>query len=188
MKAIRRWRGWVLAAALPITVLATAPAFGRLADQLPNSVEFHGQPLSLASCAVRSVLFQDLYGVGIYMPQGLVTAGLLRDQAVPKLIAMKVLYGGRMPSGLPADWQRELRQNVAVEYLSGMDEAYSRIGPGDVMSFGYLPGQGTTIALNGLAVELVPDHGIIDAMLNVWVGPNNVAGNQVKRDLLSGRC
>ncbi len=51
----------------------------------------------------------------------------------------------------------------------------------------FVPGRGTSVSVNGRQVGTSPGDDALNAMLQLWVGPNPVSGD-MEHLLLGGRC
>ena len=155
---------------------------------LPPTETVQGQQLQLASCAAYEKLWMDLYALSLYLPPGTPTnASRILDSGVPKLLRLDVTYDGRVPNGLPDDWAQRLRDEVSREFMRTLRNQYNDLKGGDTVRIAYVPGQGTTLMVNGNVVVTRPGSELMASMLELWIGPDPVSGN-LKRLLLSGPC
>ena len=155
---------------------------------LPPTETVQGRQLQLAGCAAREELWMELYALSLYLPPGTPTdAARIRDDGTAKLLRLDVTYDGRVPNGLPEDWARRLRDEVSREFMRTLRNQYNDLKGGDTVRISYVPGQGTTLAVNGTAVATRPGSELMDSMLELWIGRDPVSGN-MKRLLLSGPC
>lgn len=153
---------------------------------LPPTETEHGTQLQLAGCAAREEFWMDLYAVSLYLPQGMTAASMTDDQA-PKLIRLDVTYDGKVPDGLPSAWKQRLRQRVSQEFIRTLQKQYNNLRNGDTVRVSYLPGSGTTLSVNGNTIVTRPGGELMNAMMQVWIGPDPVSEN-IKRLLLHGSC
>jgi len=147
-----------------------------------------GHQLLLTGCGVREELWMDLYAVSLYLPQGTAAeASRIRDSSVPKLLQLDVTYDGSVPNGLPDDWAQRLREQVSREFIRTLQNQYNDLKYGDTVRIAYVPNGGTTLSVNGRVVTTRPGSGLMDAMLDLWIGTDPISSN-LKRLLLSGSC
>ena len=179
-------RAALLAGVLGSTLPAQAAQVAGIT--LPPTETVQGRQLQLASCAAREELWMDLYALSLYLPPGApINAARIRDDGTAKLLRLDVTYDGRVPNGLPEDWARRLRDEVSREFMRTLRNQYDGLRGGDTVRISYVPGQGTTLAVNGRAVATRPGSELMDSMLELWIGCDPVSGN-MKRLLLSGPC
>jgi hypothetical protein len=55
---------------------------------------------------------------------------------------------------------------------------------GDTMTFTYLPGEGTTVEVQGVKKGSVSGKPFADALFKSWIGPKPGPGDDFKKDLL----
>ena len=147
-----------------------------------------GHQLLLTGCGVREELWMDLYVVSLYLPRGTAAeASRIRDSSVPKLLQLDVTYNGSVPNGLPVSWAQRLREQVSREFIRTLQNQYNDLKYGDTVRIAYVPNGGTTLSVNGRVVTTRPGSGLMDAMLDLWIGTDPISSN-LKRLLLSGSC
>lgn len=155
---------------------------------LPPAETVQGRQLRLAGCAVRESLWMELYAVSLYLPQGTpADAGRILDDGTAKLLRLDVTYDGQVPNGLPQDWAQRLRDEVSRDFMRTLQNQYNQLKAGDTVRIFYVPGQGTTLSVNGNTVTTRPGGELMRSMLGLWIGRDPVSGN-MRRLLLSGSC
>lgn len=154
---------------------------------LPPTESVQGTQLQLAGCAAREELWMDLYAVSLYLPQGATGNARMTDDQMPKLIRLDVTYSGEIPDGLPSEWKERLQQRVSQEFIQTLQNQYNNLRGGDAVRISYVPGNGTTLSVNGNTVVTRPGSDLMNAMMDVWIGSNPVSDN-IKRHLLRGSC
>ncbi len=154
---------------------------------LPPTETVQGTQLQLAGCAVREELWMNLYAISLYLPHGAAGAARMTDDQTPRMIRLDVTYDGQVPNGLPSEWKERLQQRVSQEFIQTLQNQYNDLRGGDTVRVSYVPGSGTTLSVNGNTVVTRPGNGLMNAMMQVWIGPDPISGN-IKRHLLSGSC
>ena len=179
-------------AALLASLCGAAPA--AMAAQvagvtLPPAEAVQGRQLRLAGCAVRESLWMELYAVSLYLPPGVpgTDPGRILDGGTAKLLRLDVTYDGRVPDGLPEDWAQRLRDEVGREFMRTLRNQYNQLKGGDTVRIAHVPGEGSTLSVNGRVVASRPGSDLMDSMLGLWIGRDPVSAN-IKRLLLSGSC
>lgn len=154
---------------------------------LPPTESVQGAQLQLAGCAAREELWTDLYAVSLYLPAGATGAARMIDDQTPKLVRLDVTYNGEVPDGLPSEWKERLQQRVSQEFIQTLQNQYNKLRGGDTVRISYAPGSGTILSVNGNTIVTQPASELMNAMMQVWIGPNPVSDN-IKRHLLRGSC
>ena len=154
---------------------------------VPPTETVQGRQLRLVGCASREMLWMNLYALSLYLPRPMDDASAILGESMPKLLRLDVTYDGRVPNGLPEDWASRLREEVSREFLRTLRGLYNDLRGGDTVRIAYVPGEGTTLSVNGRTVVSRPGGALMDSMLELWIGQDPVSGD-VKRLLLSGSC
>ncbi len=111
----------------------------------------------------------------------------IRDPGTPKALRLEIVYDGSVPDDMPEDWRLHLREEISRDMFRALKELYHDIEKGDVVVFGFDPNSGSAIRLNGERVAFNDDTDLMDALLELWIGPSAVSKN-LRSLLLSGRC
>jgi hypothetical protein len=154
---------------------------------LPPTLPVAGQELGLAGCAPREVLWRDVYALGLYLPRAQTTVGYIRDPSTAKALRLKVAYEGDVPDELPDKWQEALRRAYSQDLVRTLQGHYRTLKTGDTLTASYAPGRDTTILLNGEPIISKPGHGLMDALLGLWIGRDPVS-EDMRREILAGGC
>ena len=77
----------------------------------------------------------------------------------------------------PAEW------DAIQERLQQLNAAYRNVEPGDAYTLTYIPGQGTTLALNEIPLVTIPGEDFARAYFSIWLGQDPVKAS-LRRDLL----
>ncbi|MFO7706634.1 MAG: chalcone isomerase family protein [Desulfobacterales bacterium] len=123
---------------------------------------------------LRYMVFIKAYVAAFYLPEGTPSAEALAD--VPKHLEIEYFHAIAAPDFAKAT-RSGIARNVsmmgsekikpAVEELNAL---YRDIKPGDRYSLTYLPGQGTTLALNGTALGTVAGADFAAGLFAIWIG------------------
>lgn len=138
---------------------------------------------------LRYMVFIKAYVAAFYLPEGVPSAEALTD--VPKHLEIEYFH-----AIAAADFAKATRSGIArnvsmtgnerlkpaVEELNSL---YRDVRPGDRYSLTYLPGQGTTLALNGTALGTVAGADFAAGLFAIWIGPAPL-DEGLKQTLLRG--
>lgn len=172
--------GSILLALLALLTLA-APA---AAAPPPDTLQAGGQRLELVGHGTRNaMLFIELYAVALYLPRAMSDPGAIRDAQVPKALRVEIRYDGSLPDRIPSGWRSELMPVLSPEQRETLRRRYEQLQPQDVITITYVPDTGTTVAVNGQAIIEDAGDAIVNAFLEVWIGPQPVS-EDLKQSLL----
>lgn len=179
-----RMRPWHVALVAILLAFAAAPPATAMA---PLTIEVGGSELVLCGEGTRSKYLMDLYRVAMYLPRQSSDLSYIRRPDIAKAFRVDVLFDGPVPDEMPDDWRTELVPVLSSGQMQQMSQTFERLKPGDVILVTFNPGQGpehgTRLALNGRTVITDPGPGVIDALIDLWLGPQPVS-DEVKQALL----
>lgn len=171
---------WVVAmiAALVVQpVLATTEVGG---VPLPEaSVARDGTELQLNGAGLRTRFFVSVYTGALYVEERADDAEALRATDQAARMELHFLRDGIEQHQLNDAWRDGLAANNDAELLAAIDDrldGFLELSPvdgvddGDVLSYEYLPGEGTEIGMNGEAQGVIPGHDFFAALLSTWIG------------------
>jgi hypothetical protein len=179
--------------ALSLTLVAGGAAgAGTLADvNLPDKADVKGQSLVLNGMALRTKFFIKVYVAGLYLPQKERAAAKILAADAPHRMVMHFLYGVNKDQMCDA-WKEGLEQNTP-KALPEVKKAFASlcnwmepIPKGNELVLTYVPGEGTTVEVNGKAKGTLPGKPTADAILATWIGPDPAPGADFKKGLLGG--
>ncbi len=165
---------------LTASLAAAAATFAAQADERDadpaNEPVVHAAGYDLVGCAKRSVLWHDLYNLALFERDG------------GELIVMEVLHEGEMPDGLPDDWPPKLARTLDEDTIAQIDRAFALIRPQSRVEIAYLPGPDRTeIAVDGIALMVLPERATFDAISDMWFGEEPISKG-LKAEILGGEC
>lgn len=152
--------------------------------------------LNLNGAGFRNkIFFFRVYVAALYLTDTTHTVKGIWDMPGPKqmnLIMLRTLKSEVIKQGIKEGVDNNINQ-VTKEKLSNqflqMDELLSLIpdlNKGDMLSFLWMPGDGTSVLVNGKKIgKSVPDREFFNALLQMWIGPNPV-DKSLKTQLLGG--
>ena len=174
---------------MALLFLLAAGSAGAAESSFPKAVEVRGERLERVGTGTFKWMFFKVYDGAYYQDADRMKAGALDDVA-----KRLVLVYNR---GITADQFRKsgnefLRRNVGESSyadfsarLDRLNAAYEDVGKGDRYALTYVPGEGTTLALNGEDLVTIEGADFAAAYFSIWLGENPVK-ETFRRQLLSG--
>lgn len=193
MTAIRIFLRMLLSAIL-MSTMASAYAVEIHNVNVKETEQVGGKNLILNGVGTRYfALFFKVYVAGLYLSQKTDDAQMAIDMPGPKMIHL-VMLRDVGSSTLSKKLTEDLDNNVSAQELSRLSPSIARMNKlfserselktGDVINLKYLPGQGTTIEINGSIVGApFDDPKFFIALEKVWLG-KNPAEERLKSALL----
>ncbi|HYH23667.1 MAG TPA: chalcone isomerase family protein [Azospirillum sp.] len=173
-------------------LLAAGPGPAAIAAETarsaPQSAAVSGAgALNLAGCAARRFFVFDVYHLRLYLPRRPAHETVAFDRRLPKMVELEVTYPGNVPGDMPGSWRKRFQERLPPALIADLRSIYRNLRGGDVLSIDYRPERGSLVRLNG-AVQIA-DHGpeLIEALLDIWMGPRALHP-EIRQQLLSGRC
>jgi len=180
----------LLLAALPASALEIAGV------KVPESIPVEGKTLLLNGAGLRtkSFLKVKVYVAGLYVTQRSTDAAAVVALDAPKVIRMTLLRDvdrssmlGALKDGFESN---SPNQAAALAPKLALVEASfpAEFKEGQVFIVTYVPGQGTTLGVEGAKGLTVEGKDFADAMFRVWLGPKPTDGGleDLKEALLAG--
>jgi hypothetical protein len=143
---------------------------------LPDTVQVGGTTLVLNGLGLRTKFFVKVYVAGLYLERKSSDASAILKADAPKRIVMQFLHGASKNQMADAfeesftnnspDAQKTMKADI--DRLLG---ALEPVKKGDQMIFTYLPGTGTTFAVNGTEKLTVAGPAFGQVLFSVWLGP-----------------
>jgi len=175
-----------------LAVSAGAAGAASLAGvNLPDKAEVKGQSLVLNGIALRTKFFIKVYVAGLYLGQKEKSAAKILAADSPRRQVMHFLYGVSKSQMCDA-WNDGLSANTPnapAEVKKGFTTLCGWMEPiekGKELVLTYVPGEGTSVEVNGKLKGTLPGKPTGDAILSTWIGPNPDPGQDFKKALLRG--
>lgn len=167
------------------------PAASEVAGiKLADTYMIDQQPLVLNGAGVRSKFFIKVYVGALYLGNKTRTATEAAQQAGPKSMQMIMLYKEVAAEKITSGWEEGFRNNLGkseYEQLAGRLEKFNALFPalhkGDHVNMDYIPGDGTTLTINGTVLGKIDGDEFFAALIKVWLG-KNPADSDLKEALL----
>jgi len=179
-------------AALFITVpMATPAAAGELAGvELAESAEAGGETLVLNGMGLRKKFIVKVYVAGLYLSEKNSDAEAILEADAPRRTVMHFMRGVS-ESQLCDGWDDGLEANTpkasaeVKEQFETLCGYMADVDKGEEITFTYLPGEGTEVAVRGESQGTIEGKAFADALFACWIGPKPPGGD-FKEGLLGG--
>lgn len=143
---------------------------------LPDSVQVGNTTLVLNGLGLRKKFVVKVYVAGLYLGQKSSDTDAIMKADSPKRIVMHFLHGASK-SQMADAFEEGFKNNspdaaktlkADIDRLLGALEAVNK---GDQMVFTYVPGRGTTFAINGQDKLTIANPAFAPVLFSVWLGP-----------------
>jgi len=158
---------------------------------VPATVDAGVQSLVLNGAALRKKAVFKVYVAGLYLPARNSDADAILAADGPRELRMEFVRDVGKDKMCEA-WDESLKNNTPSADAQLQAEFKELCGwmqdlkKGDVMSFTYLPGTGTTVAIAGQTKGSIAGKPFADALFKSWIGPKPGPGDGFKHALLGG--
>ena len=143
---------------------------------LPDTIQVGGTTLLLNGMGLRKKFVVKVYVAGLYLEQKSSDPDAIIKADKPKRIVMRFLHG--VSKNQLADAFEESFNNNSPDAKKTMKADIDRllgalepVNEGDQMVFTYVPGTGTTLAINGKDKLTVAAPAFGPVLFSVWLGP-----------------
>ncbi|MGZ4812209.1 MAG: chalcone isomerase family protein [Terriglobales bacterium] len=143
---------------------------------LPDTVQVGDRSLVLNGLGLRKKFVVKVYVAGLYLEQKSTDANAIIKTEAPKRIVMQFLHGAS--KNQMADAFDESFNNNAPEARKALKADIDRllgaleaVKEGDQMVFTCVPGNGTTLFINGKEKVTIATPAFGPMLLSVWLGP-----------------
>jgi len=184
-----------LAAACLVALSAASGAPCLAGGELPERTSVGRRELVLNGAGVNRRLFFKVYLAGLYLAERRQTPEDVLALGGPKRVSVTLLRNvptralvDALKGGIRVNCSPEERQALEsrVEQLAAALLAVEEGLKGDVITFDWLPGEGTLVSVNGEAKgRAIPGADVYRALLRVWLG-ERPASSGLKKALLGG--
>ena len=156
---------------------------------MPDEITISGSPLVLNGMGVRKKLWFKIYIGGLYLERKSSSPDEILASARKKRVVMHFVTDRAKKSKMQSAFEEGYRNNSPgeVENLRDrIDELASFFGDmkkDDRVELTMIPGEGTSVALNGEVKGTVGGDDFAAATLRVWLGPHP-PGEDLKKGML----
>ena len=167
-----------------VVLMQATMGYGAVVDgiRFEKQFQFDETTLNLRGAGVlRYMIFIKAYAGAFYLPEGTSSEEALAD--VPKRIEVEYYHALKGKDFGPATIEA-MKKNVdpvtlervmpQVEYHNSL---YVDVNPGDRYALTYIPGEGTTLSLNGVPIGTIDGAEFAAALFSIWLGPNPISGD-----------
>jgi hypothetical protein len=143
---------------------------------LPDTEQVTGKTLVLNGMGIRTKYMVKVYVGGLYLEQKSSDANAIIKADAPKQIVMKFLHGASKSQMTDAfdDGFRDNSPEATKTMKTQIDQllnALDAVKSGDTMVFTYVPGTGSSMAINGQNKVTIADSAFGPVLFSVWLGP-----------------
>jgi hypothetical protein len=160
-----------------VTIAVAELQAGSLAGvTMPDTQQVGGKTLVLNGLGLRTKYMVKVYVAGLYLEQKSSDASAIIKADAPKRIVLQFVHGaskGQMTDAFNESFNDNTPDAMKtmkpdIDKLLG---AIDGVKVGDQMIFTYVPGTGTTYALNNQEGVTIPGAAFGQVMFSVWLGP-----------------
>ncbi len=143
---------------------------------LPDTVQAAGTTLTLNGLGVRTKFVVKVYVAGLYLDRKSSDPEAIMKFDAPKRIVMQFVHGASKNQMSDAfyDAFKDNTPDAITTMKVEIDRLLAAIEPvkdGDQMVFTYIPGAGTTFAVNGKDKLTIASAAFSHTLFSVWLGP-----------------
>ena len=143
---------------------------------LPDTAQVGGTKLVLNGLGLRKKFVVKVYVAGLYLEQRSSDSGAIIKAEAPKRIVMQFVRGvskSQLVDAFEESFNNntpDARKTMKADIDRFLD-ALEPVKEGDQMVFTYVPGTGTTLAINGKDKLTVAAPAFGPVLFSVWLGP-----------------
>jgi Chalcone isomerase-like len=143
---------------------------------LPDTTTVGGKTLVLNGLGLRTEFMVKVYVAGLYLEHKSTDASGIVKADAPKKIVMQMLHDASKKQMTDA-FDESFKDNAPdaeTAIKSDIDKFLAALEPvkvGQQMVFTYVPGTGTTFAINGTDKLTIAGPAFDEAIFSVWLGP-----------------
>ncbi len=175
----------LLIAMLSMSALEAASLAG---VTMPDTQQVGEKKLVLNGLGLRTDFMVKVYVAGLYLEQKSSDANAIIKADGPNRIVMQFLHSAsksQMANAFNESFSDNTPEAVTTMKpdIDRLLSALEPLKPGDQMVFTYIPGTGTTLAINGKEKLTIAGSAFRPVLLSVWLGPKPPTAN-VKKGML----
>ncbi len=157
-------------------LLSLAHAGSLAGVTFPDRVSVGGQPVALNGLGLREKYFVDIYVGGLYLqtPTHDAAAAIAADE--PKRVVMHFIYRTVTRDQMLETFREGFGSAASGPHAATIGKMESwvpsaGVKQGDELGFDYVPGQGTSMVLNGRSLGTVPGPEFMRLVFGIYLGP-----------------
>lgn len=154
----------------------------------PDTVKVGGQDLVLNGLGLREKWTFDVYVGALYLPAKTGDADKAVKDDVPKRMDMHFVrsIGAEKMRNANQEALDKLPNKAALqERFMRLDGLMDNVGDGDVITFSYVPGEGTTVLFNNVKKDTIEGADFMQGLFSMYIGPNPPTA-ALKKGLMGG--
>ena len=166
-----------LVSALMLFVSSSAMGATLAGVTMPDGAQVDGKTLPLNGIGLRSKMMVKVYVAGLYVTHKSGDANAIIKSDEPKRMTLQFVRD--VSRDQIVDAYTEAFDNNAPSAKSSLSgeikslmAAFEPVKEGDQMTFTYLPGKGTTVAVKGKDKVTIAGLPFVQAMFACWIGSN----------------
>lgn len=172
---IQRMRGPMVVLTMAMLSLLALPVRGNPSSEVSIAPNVS---LRLQGIALAQELRSDYYIGAIYLPEWSPDLAQAASETVPKRMSMKVLADRMSAREFQRHWKERIALNNArlvwqpqgERILKLANSLRDNLQRGDRIDFDFVPGQGTSVRLNGQLLITISGDGFYPLLLSAWLG------------------
>jgi hypothetical protein len=174
-----------------LLIASTGAWAGELAGvTMPDTLKVGDQTLMLNGMGLRKKAIIKVYVAGLYLAEKSSDPASILTADSPRMTRMNFRFG--VKAGQLCDaWKEGLENNTSnpsaevVQQFDTLCGYMEDMEKGQEMVYTYLPGQGTTVEVDGQGKGTIEGKAFADALFACWIGPEP-PGQAFKDGLLGG--
>ena len=154
------------------TVEVNGVSFNRTVDAMDQRLHLHGAGL------LKVMVFIKAYAGALYLPEAVPSDHAL--EPVAKQLVLAYFHHIKGEDFAKAT-RKKIDDNVTADQVNGLQSRidnlaalYRDVKPGDRYALTYVPGEGTTLSLNGESLGSIPGDDFARAVFSIWLGTNPI--------------
>jgi hypothetical protein len=179
-------------AAVLSAVLSLSAYAGELKGvKMPDTFDLEGKTLKLNGMGLRTKAIFKVYVLGMYLetpstdPNAIIAADAPRRA---EMHMMRDVGKAKITEAIQEGFEKNSKAQLPAlkDRLAKMGAGISDLKEGQVLTFTYLPGKGTTVVSAGGAPVVIEGKDFADALFLNWLGSNPV-DEDLKKGILAGK-
>ena len=160
---------------LAVTMVPPSWAGDLAGVTMDDTVTLNDSDLVLNGMGLRKKLWVEVYVAGLYLPSKTSDPGTVVSGEGAKKMVMHFLTDKAKKKKMASAWREGFEGN-ATDYAAIEDRVdafiayFGDMKDGDVVEMDLVPGQGTTVYLNGTQTGTIEGDDFAAELLRVWVG------------------
>lgn len=159
---------------LPFLLARPVPAAEIAGLRIPDTASVGGRSLVLNGVGLREKYYIDVYVGALYLPAKTRSGADAIAADVPKRIAMHFLYSAVTKDQLIETWREGFAKAPGAAAVQDRIDALcammTDVAAGDVVSFDYAPGTGTTVSVKGRSKGTLAGKDFMLALWSLYLG------------------